>query len=157
MKWILTVVLIVVVMLIAKSFSNQYVERYDFYFNLKSFLVQFKLNLTFKKDKINDFLNSIKAKKQFEKFKAAYCSYIESGDLDLEEVNIIDFEEKNRLKDMILNIGKYDAKSEIIQLDTFIAEIDEKVKIANDNKSKICPLILKLSLLFAIGVAIILL
>ena len=157
MKWILIAILIVVIMIIAKSFTNQYVEKYDFYFNLKSFLIQFKLNLSFKKDKINEFLNSVKTKKQFEKFKVAYINYLDSGQLDLSEINVMDFEEKNQLEEMILSIGRYDAKSEIMQLETFISEIDEKVKISNENKLKLCPLILKLSLLFAIGVAIILL
>ena len=70
---------------------------------------------------------------------------------------MIDFDEKNRLKEMVLSMGKFDAKNEIIQLETYTIEIEDKLKKAEVDKAKLCPLILKLSLLFAIGFAIILL
>lgn len=157
MKWILITVLIVVVMLIAKSFTDQYVEKYNFYFNLKSFFNQFKVNLSFKKDKILEFLDSIKAKREFAKFKHAYVQFLSIGELNLDEIKVIDFDEKNRLKEMVLSMGKFDAKNEIIQLETYIIEIEDKLKKAEVDKAKLCPLILKLSLLFAIGFAIVLL
>ena len=144
-------------MLIAKSISNQYVEKYNFYFNLKNFFNQFKVNLNFKKDKILEFINLLKAKKEFAKFKKAYIEFLSSGELNLEDVKVIDVEEKNRLSEMILSIGKFDAKNEILQLETYIKEIDEKLKKAEMDKAKLCPLILKLSLLFAVGFSIILL
>ena len=157
MKWILIAILIIVVMLIAKSFTEQYIEKYNFYFNLKNFFNQFKINLSFKKNKILEFLDSINAKREFAKFKHSYIQFLSTGELNLNEIKVIDFDEKSRLKDMVLSMGKFDAKNEIIQLETYIIEIDDKLKKAEIDKTKLCPLILKLSLLFAIGFAIILL
>ena len=48
-KWILIVVLIVVIMLIAYSVSEQIKDKYDFFNNLKQFLNQFKINVAFAK------------------------------------------------------------------------------------------------------------
>lgn len=156
MKWFLICVLILVVMLIAYSVSEQYKEKFDFYNNLKNFLNQFKLNLAFKQEKILDFLNQIKAKKQFNLFISQYKNYLKTNELNLDEIKILDTEEKQQITEIIQNIGTLDAKNEINQLDTFINIVDEKLKNAEEQKRKICPMILKLSLLFAVGVAIIL-
>ena len=55
-KWILIIILIVVIMLIAYSVSEQIRDKYDFFNNLKQFLNQFKINVAFRQEKINEFL-----------------------------------------------------------------------------------------------------
>ena len=142
--------------MIARAVSEQYKEKYDFYNNLKTFLNQFKLNLSFRQEKILDFLNKTNAKKQFKIFINSYKKYLETNQVDFSEIKLLDNEEINQLKMIILNIGKLDAKNEINQLETFIVEIDAKLVKAQDDKNKLCPMILKLSLLFAIGLAVIL-
>ena len=156
MKWILIGVLIAIVMLIAYAVSEQYKEKFDFYNNLKTFLNQFKLNLAFKQEKIIDFLNKIKSKKQFNIFIKEYKNYLKNNNINFSEIKILDAEEKSQLENIIKNIGKMDAQNEIHQLETFIIEIDEKLKKAEQDKTKFCPMIIKLSLLFAIGLAVIL-
>ena len=47
-------------------------------------------------------------------------------------------------------------ENELCQLENFMIKIDNELKKAEQEKVKLCPMILKLSLLFAIGVAIIL-
>ena len=156
MKWVLIAVLISVIMLIARAVSEQYKEKYDFYNNLKTFLNQFKLNLSFRQEKILDFLNKTDAKKQFKLFINSYKKYLETNQLDFSEIKLLDNDEINQLEMIILNIGKLDAKNEINQLETFIVEIDAKLLKAQEDKNKLCPMILKLSLLFAIGLAVVL-
>jgi len=70
-------------MLIAHSISEQYKDKYDFYNNLKLFLNQFKINISFRQEKINDFLNKTKAKKQFNLFINSYKNYLKTNELDL--------------------------------------------------------------------------
>ena len=156
MKWFLIVVLIFVVMLIAHSISEQYKEKYDFYVNLRNFLNEFKLNLSFKQEKILDFLNKIKPKKQFSNFVSSYKEYLKTDKLNLSEIKILDEEEKGQLETIITNIGRMNATNEINQIETFIALIDDKLKKAEADKNKLCPMILKLSLLFAIALSILL-
>ena len=156
MKWVLIAVLISVIMLIARAVSEQYKEKYDFYNNLKTFLNQFKLNLSFRQEKILDFLNKTNAKKQFKLFINSYKKYLQTNQLDFSEIKLLDNDEINQLEMIILNIGKLDAKNEINQLETFIVEIDAKLLKAQEDKNKLCPMILKLSLLFAIGLAVVL-
>lgn len=156
MKWILIGVLIAVVMLIAFSVSEQYKEKYDFYLNLKNFLNQFKLNLAFKQEKIINFLNNIKAKKQFNLFIQEYKNYLNNNELNLSQIKILDLEEKQQLTEIITNIGSMDVTNEIQQLETFLLAVEEKLKTAEEQKQKLCPMILKLSLLFAVAVSIIL-
>jgi len=156
MKWILIGVLIAVVMLIAYSVSEQYKEKYDFYLNLKNFLNQFKLNLAFKQEKIINFLNNIKSKKQFNLFIQEYKNYLNNNELNLSQIKILDADEKQQLSEIITNIGSMDVTNEIQQLETFLLVIEEKLKTAEEQKQKLCPMILKLSLLFAVAVSIIL-
>lgn len=143
-------------MLIAYSLSEQYKEKFDFYSNLKTFLQQFKINVSFRQEKIIDFLNNTKAKKQFNLFINAYKNYLKNNEINFKEIKILEIEEKNQLEMIIRNIGKFDAKNEISQLDSFLIEIDEKLKKAEIDKNKLCPMIIKLSLLFAVGLAILL-
>lgn len=156
MKWFLIVVLIFVIMLIAKAFSEHYKERYDFYSNLKSFLQQFKINVSFKQEKIINFLNNVNSKKQFNLFIKEYKNYLKNNTINFKEIKILEIDEKKQLENLIRNLGKFDTKNEIIQLDVFLLDIDEKLKKATEDKNKLCPMILKLSLLFAVGLAILL-
>lgn len=156
MKWILIIVLISAIMLIAFSLSEQIKDRYDFYQNLKLFLNQFKINISFRQEKILDFLKKTNSKKQFKLFVQEYESYLKTGSMNLEKIKVLDHEDREILLDIMKNIGRYDVKNELGQIDNFLATIDVKLKKALDDKNKLSPMILKLSLLFAIGLAILL-
>ena len=156
MKITLIIILIFVIMLIARAFSEQYKDRYDFLNNLRNFLKHLRLNISFKQDKISKFLQNIEAKKQFKIFIKSYQKYLNSNEFDLKEITILEEDDKKILKDIIKNVGKFDAQNEINQLDNFLLIIEEKLSKAKEDKEKLCPMILKLSLLFAIGLSIVL-
>lgn len=156
MKIALIVILIFVIMLIARAVSEQYKDRFDFFNNLKSFLNHLRLNISFKQEKISDFLLKTEAKKQFKTFIENYQSYLKTNELDLSQITVLDETDKTILTDIIKNVGKFDAKNEISQLDNFILIVNEKLAKSKEDKDKLCPMILKLSLLFAIGLGIIL-
>ena len=143
-------------MLISYSVSEQYKDKYDFYNNLRLFLQQFKINLSFRQEKVNEFLNNLKPKKQFKDFVDCYKSYLQTGELDLGNLKLFDSEEIKELESIIKNVGSYDVSNEINQLNSFLATIEIKLKKAQEDKNKLCPMILKLSLLFSIGLAILL-
>ena len=143
-------------MLIAYSVSEQYKDKFDFYTNLKLFLQQFKLNVSFRQQKINEFLNSTKPKKQFKLFIDEYKTYLKTGQLNLSNIKILEQEEKEELMRLVKNMGNHDAKNEVHQLDGFLATLELNLNKATEDKNKLCPMILKLSLLFAIGLAILL-
>ena len=156
MKWFLIIVLICVIMLIAYAVSEQYKDKFDFYNNLKLFLQQFKINVSFRQEKINEFLNDIKPKKQFKIFIDEYKSYLKTNEINLSNLKLLDDEEKEELASFICNLGKFDVKTEINQLENFLAALELKLTKASEDKNKICPMIIKLSLLFAIGLSILL-
>lgn len=156
MKWFLIIVLISAIMLIACSVSEQYKDKFDFYTNLKLFLQQFKLNVSFRQQKINEFLNTTKPKKQFKLFIEAYKAYLKTNKLDLSAIKILEDEDREELTNLVSNLGALDAKNEIHQLDGFLAQLEIKLKKATEDKNKLCPMIIKLSLLFAVGLAILL-
>lgn len=156
MKWILILTLIVVIMLIAFSVSEQYKDKYDFYKNLKLFLNQLKINISFKQDKLEKFLSETKPKKNFKIFINSYQTYLKTNNFDTSNLFLLENDEKTELANIVKNIGKFDKNNEIYQLDSFLLNIDEKLKIAQENKTKLCPLIIKLSFLFALGLAILL-
>jgi len=156
MKWFLVIVLICVIMLIAHAVSQQYKDKFDFYYNLNNFLNQFKMNVSFKKEEIEDFLNNLNYKKQFKILINRYKDYLTTNNLNFDDLDLLESEEKVTLSEILKSLGKYDAENEINQVNNFILLINEKLNKAKEEKQKLCPMILKLSLLFAIGVAIIL-
>lgn len=156
MKCFLIVILIFVIMIIANAVSQQYKDKYDFYCNLKNLLNQFKINVSFKKEKILDFLNQQNGQKHFKLLIESYKNYTISNELNLEKLEILNAEEKSSLKEILLNLGGFDTENEINQLNNFIALTNEKLEKAKEEKQKFCPMIIKLSLLFAIALAIIL-
>ena len=156
MKWILIAILIFVIMLIAIRLSDQYKDKYDFYFNLKNFLNQFKINVSFRQDKLTDFVANVKPKKQFKLFIDAYSEYLKTNKLNLSEIKILEDEEKNELTQIVMSLGKNDSPTEIMQLEDFLISVENNLSSAQENKNKLCPMIIKLSLLFAIGLAILL-
>ena len=155
-KWILIIILVVAIMMIAYSVSEQIKDKYDFFNNLKQFLNEFKINLAFRQEKIDEFLKKNNSKKQFKIFIEEYSNFLKTGELYLEKIKVLEDEDKQMLQDIVKNIGKYDAKNEINQMESFLLMVDEKLEKANEDKNKLCPMIIKLSLLFAIGLAILL-
>lgn len=155
-KWILICILISAIMLIAYAYSQQYKDKFDFYSNLKLFLDQFKINVAFKKEKIDKFLITIKPKKHFKTFIEIYQTFLQTNKLNFEEIKILDEEEKMQLADIIKNLGRLDAINEKNQIENYLCEVNQKLEIAKDEKNKLSPMILKLSLLFALGLAVIL-
>jgi len=156
MKWILILILIVVIMLIAKSLSEQYLDRFNFYYNLNQFLTKFKLNLAFRQTKVLDFLDSTNSKKQFRIFIESYKEYLKTNKLDLSKIKILEDSERQELEDIIVNIGRLDSKNEINQVESFLLSTSEKLQQAEKTKNKFCPMIIKLSFLFAVALAILL-
>lgn len=156
MKIALICVLIALVMTIALSVSNQYIEKCDFFNNLKLFLETFKINISFKQEKVKEFLLKLKPKHQFKVFIDEYISYLETNNINLNKIQILDAEEKLELENIVKNLGKHDVKNELEQLSAFLIEVELKLAKAKEDKTKISPLIIKLSLLFAIGLSIIL-
>ena len=156
MKIALIVLLVFMIMLIARKVSEQYKDKYDFYCNLHNFLCQFKINLSFKQEKIIEFLNNLTPRKQFKLFIDDYKEYLKTENLNFENLTFLDSEELLILEDIIKNIGKHDVKTEMGQLDSFIENINNKKMQSEQDKNKICPMIIKLSFLFAIGLVILL-
>ena len=154
MKWILILILIVVIMIIACAISEQIKEKYNFYLNLKVFLQKFKLNVSFRREKVIDFLNNIPAKRQFTIFIKQYKNFIKTNEFSLQEIKILEEDEKRELENIVKAIGGLDVKNEIEQLDSFLIDVETKLNKAQQDKLKLCPMIIKLSLLFAMGVAI---
>ena len=68
----------------------------------------------------------------------------------------MDEEEKTDLIDIVNNLGKHNIENEIGQIEAYLNTIDIKLNKAKDDKDRLCPMIIKLSLLFAVGLAILL-
>lgn len=156
MKWILITILIVIVMIVANEISRQYREKYSFYLNLKQFLNELKINISFKQEKILKFLDSRTAKNQFKLFLDDYKTYLKTNELNLNNLKFLESEELAGLEKIIKDIGKYNSENEIYQIDSFLVLIEGSLLKAKEDQDKLCPMIIKLSLLFSIGLAILL-
>lgn len=156
MRIILIIVFILIIMIIALSVSKQYIEKTKFYNRLKIFLEELKVNMSFKQAKLKECLSLHEESKTFRQFIMAYKEYLDTGMLNFDNIKILNNEEIEELINIISSIGRFDVKNEILQLDSFIAKVNTRLNNANEEQKKICPMIIKLSLLFAIGIVILL-
>ena len=157
MKYILMVVLVAVIMLISQGVCNQYRERCGLFEAISEFLGQMRLNLTFQKQKIKEILNRATMRKSSKEIYTVYLNYLETGEsFDLSFVKVLEQSEQEQITNMLLSLGKNDVHGELQQLNAYESYLKDKLQIAREERDKRCPLITKLSLLFAIGLAIVL-
>lgn len=157
MKYILLVVLVAVVMLISQGVCRQYRERYMLFDAISDFFRQMRLNLGFQKQKIKEILNRATMRKTNKEIYGSYLEYLENGtSIDLYFVKVLDDTEKEQITNMLLSLGKNDTNGELKQLEAYEIYLKDKLCSSKEDKDKYCPLITKLSLLFAIGLAILL-
>ncbi len=138
-------------MMIARAVAKNYKERHKIYCDIWDFVQNYKLNVGFKKEKIK-----LLTQKYTDKTTVLGCynEYISSGKFDLNDVKLLDADEKEQIKDYFVQLGNGDFETEkkLIEIveEYFKQKIDETKRI----KDKWCPMIIKLSFLFSLGVAI---
>lgn len=155
MKYILMLGLIGVIMLVAQGVCKQYRERYALFEALGDFFRQMRLNLGFQKQKIKEILNQTTLKRANKDIYISYLNYLEKGMvINLGDIRILEDNEQEKLTNMLQSLGKNDTFSEIKQLEAYEVYLKDKIETTKGEKNKYCPLITKLSLLFAIGLAI---
>lgn len=155
MKYILMVCLIGVIMMVAQGVCKQYRDKYALFEALGEFFRQMRLNLSFQKQKIKEILNQATLKKTNKDIYQAYYNYLDKGEkLDIGFVHILDDLEQEQITNMLLSLGKNDTTGELKQLDAYEIYLHDKIERAKQDKEKYCPLITKLSFLFAVGLAI---
>lgn len=155
MKYILMLCLVGVIMLVAQGVCKQYRERYALFEALAQFFRQMRLNLSFQKQKIKEILNQATLKKTNQDIYLVYLDYLEKGTpIDINFVKILDDNEIQYITNMLKSLGKNDTNGELKQLDAYDIYLKERVDATRHEKEKYCPLITKLSFLFAIGLAI---
>ena len=157
MKIFLLILLVIVIMLIAKGIASQYKEKNTFYVSIMQFLNSYELNIGFKKDKIKDLVEKIEAKGQAKILFEEYKGYLtDETALKFEDVKVITEEEKNFLIEMFTRLGTNDYSNEMTQLKVFKSYIQDKINISDKESNKNYPLIMKLSFLFSLGLALVL-
>ena len=155
MKFILMIALIIVIMLVAQGLCKQYRDRFALFEALNDFFRQMRLNLGFQKQKIKEILNQATLKKNNKDIYTAYLNYLDTGTpLDLSFVRLLDENEQEHITNMLKSLGKNDTSGELKQLDAYDVYLQDKMQSTMREKDKYCPLITKLSFLFAVGLAI---
>lgn len=156
MKLFLIIVLVVIIMLVAKGVANQYKERLNFFISIINFLNTYELNIGFKKEKIKDLVEKIETKSQSQILFTEYTNYLSNDtSLKLEDIKIIDEDERIFLIDMFTKLGTNDYTNEMAQLKVFKNYIQDKIRKSETESNKNYSLIIKLSFLFSLGVAIV--
>ncbi|MBQ8431049.1 MAG: hypothetical protein IJX26_03840 [Clostridia bacterium] len=155
MKLGLMILLVILIMVIANGISKQYRERNYLFVNLFQFLSKYELNIGFKKEKMISIVNDFKGQGDIEEVLQTYKKYlIDNKEINLDNIKNLTDEERLFLNDMFVQLGNCDYQTEKNQLIIFKDYIQQKKTETEAQKNKYCPLILKLSLLFAIGLAI---
>ena len=136
MKIIFIILLCSMIILIGFKLSNQYVLKHRFFRSLGDMLQEFKLSISYKKDKIINILDRFNDKKELKQFIKCYKHYLTNGELDFNQVKEVDNEDINYLVNLTTSLGRYDIDTEIKQIDGFIERIKLKEKQVDNDKSK---------------------
>lgn len=153
-KIFLIIVLVALIIYIAKGVAKQYSDKLEFYKNLKNFFDIYKLNIGFKKDKLKEIVLNFSSKGDAQILFKNYLEFLEnSKDLTC-ETTLINEQEKTEIIDILKALGQGDYSTEKEKLKITEEYMTKQIEKAQSNKDKICPLIVKLSILFAILVAI---
>lgn len=150
-KLILLIVLVLLIMLIANRVSQQYKDRYQMYCEITNFFDNYKLNVGFKKEKIKNLTQDFQDKTSV---LGCFNHYLDCGQFDLSKVKLLNQNEKSQIKEYFLKLGNGDYDTEKKLIDIAKDFFDKKVKETKEFKDKWCPIITKLTFLFALGVAI---
>jgi len=155
MKYVLMLALIGLIMVVAQGVCRQYRERYILFEALGEFFRQMRLNLSFQKQKIKEILNQTTLKRSNKEIYSTYLNYLEDGKtLNLNNITLLDITEQEQITSMLLSLGKNDTAGELKQLEAYDIYLKEKIQNSKNEKEKYCPIITKLSFLFAVGLAI---
>lgn len=158
MKLFLIILLIVLIMAIAKGVARQYKLRHNIFVYILKFINEYELNIGFKKEKIKSIIKLEETTGELNFIFSSYLDYLYNGkSLDLSNLKLLTEEEQKYLTDMFLSLGKADYVSEMAKLKIFKHWLEEKIEQTKSEHSKYYPLTVKLSFLFALGLALILL
>lgn len=150
-KLILLIVLVLLIMIVAKYISQQYKDRYRIYCDIVDFFDNYKLNVGFKKEKLKSLIKDYTDKATV---LGSYNNFLATGKFDLSSVKLLTAQEKSQLKEYFVKLGNGDYETEKNFIEIAKAYFNSKVEETKKIKDKWCPLIIKLTFLFALGVAI---
>ena len=156
MKIFLLILLIALIMIIAKNVAKQYRDRHMFFVSILEFLNEYELNIGFKKEKIVYLVETHIYKGQSKKLFDEYNLYLtQNKDLEFSSLNLINGLERDFLIKMFKSLGTSDYSTEMAQLKFYKSWLEEKTSTTKKDSAKYYPLTVKLSFLFALGVALI--
>ena len=142
-------------MIIANGVAKQYKERHNLYANILKFLNDYELNIGFKKEKILDVAQKFESNNESKKIIEIYKNHLtQKTDINFESITILQEDEQKFLENIFKNLGAGDVDSEKLQLSEIKIQLKAKVEETAKIRDKFCPLIIKLSLLFAIALVI---
>lgn len=155
MKILLILILITIVILLAKAFCQQYIDRYIFYDNMLNFVRSLDINICFQKSKLGNILQRQNANSYYKIFVEEYMAFIKNDkECKFERLSILTDEEKSYLLDMVSTLGRNDLENEIKQLETHKKIFEKKLDEATKIKNAKVPMIMKLSVMLALLLAI---
>ena len=155
MKIFLLILIVMLIMIIANGVAKQYKERHNLYANILNFLNNYELNISFKKEKILDVVQRFECNNESKKIIGIYENYLtQKTDINFESITILQEDERKFLENIFKNLGTGDVDSEKLQLNEIKSQLKAKVEETAKIRDKFCPLIIKLSLLFAIALVI---
>ena len=156
LKIALLIILVIMIMLIALGVVKQYRERHSIFLELSMLLNEYELNIGFRKEKLRNLISNFHATGELKHILKNYLdNFNNTNNLNFDELKLLQIEEKQFLVAMFQKLGTSDYDNEKLQLATFKSYIEDKLKDTKEKKNKLCPLILKLTFLFALGLAII--
>ena len=155
MKILLLILIVVLIMIIANGVAKQYKERHNLYANILKFLNDYELNIGFKKEKILDVVHKFESNNESKKIIEIYKNHLtQKTDINFESITILQEDEQKFIENIFKNLGAGDVDSEKLQLKEMKIQLKAKVEETAKIRDKFCPLIIKLSLLFAIALVI---
>lgn len=162
MKFFMILLLILLCTYVGYGFSKYYINRHDFWKEMKLFLNKVNLDINFSREKLKPIIHSYTAKsKELQLLLKNFILCLDEGTITEKAlfagIKLLFEDEKNILFPLFKNIGHFDLQGQTKQLENYIEIIDKYQKDTETEKNKFAPLFTKLGLIIGVVISLILL
>lgn len=159
MKYFLIILLIILITYVGRGLSRYYIDRHIFFVSCTEFLQHILSNISFEKDKLPTIVRRYKLgcqNKVLVEILSSYEKVISKGESLQIDTRLLKEEEKEKITNILLRLGKADFATEANNIEISINQLklyEDKARVERDKYSGFYT---KMALLLGLALAVLL-